>query len=109
MYQALRHRGSDDRQAVSVGGDYISLGIARLAIIDVAGGLARRHRGPAIAAQGCRCGVSLCRVGDGDLPVHDEQIHVRLIDQSGVNDNLEFVLLDTVRAIEQLRREGGPW
>jgi ADP-ribosyl-[dinitrogen reductase] hydrolase len=50
--------------------------------------------------------VSLCRVGDGDLPSRAEHLDVRLIDQPGVNDNLEFVLLDTVRAIEQLRREG---
>jgi ADP-ribosyl-[dinitrogen reductase] hydrolase len=50
--------------------------------------------------------VSLCRVGDTDLPVHAEQIDVRLIDQPGVNGNLDFVLLDTVRLVERLRREG---
>jgi ADP-ribosyl-[dinitrogen reductase] hydrolase len=50
--------------------------------------------------------VSLCRVGNADLPAYAEQIDVRLIDQAGANDNLEFVLHDTVRAIEQLRREG---
>ena len=50
--------------------------------------------------------VSLCRVGKADLPARAEQIDVRLIDQPGVNDNLEFVLLDTVRAVEQLRQEG---
>ena len=50
--------------------------------------------------------VSLCRVGDADLPAHIEQIDVRLIDQPGVNENLDFVLLDTVRAVEQLRQEG---
>jgi ADP-ribosyl-[dinitrogen reductase] hydrolase len=50
--------------------------------------------------------VSLCRVGDVDLPAHAEQIDVRLIDQPGVNDHLDFVLLDTVRLVEQLRREG---
>ena len=49
--------------------------------------------------------VSLCRVGKADLPDRAEQIDVRLIDQPGVNDNLEFVLLDTVRAVEQLRQE----
>lgn len=49
--------------------------------------------------------VSLCRVGNADLPAHAEQIDVRLIDQPGVNDNLNFVLLDTVRMVEQLRRE----
>ncbi len=50
--------------------------------------------------------VSLCRVGNADLPARAEQIDVRLIDQSGVNDNLDFVLLDTVRVVEQLRQEG---
>ena len=50
--------------------------------------------------------MSLCRVGDADLPARAEQIDVRLIDQPGVNDNLDFVLLDTVRVVEQLRREG---
>ncbi len=50
--------------------------------------------------------VSLCRVGTADLPARAEQIDVRLIDQPGVNGNLDFVLLDTVRAVEQLRRDG---
>jgi ADP-ribosyl-[dinitrogen reductase] hydrolase len=50
--------------------------------------------------------VSLCRVGNADLPTHAEQIAVRLIDQDGENPNLDFVLLDTVRLIEQLRKEG---
>ncbi len=50
--------------------------------------------------------VSLCRVGKADLPARAEQIDVRFIDQPGVNDNLDFVLLDTVRVVEQLRREG---
>lgn len=31
---------------------------------------------------------------------------MRLIDQEGENGNLDFVLLDTVRAVEQLRAEG---
>ena len=52
--------------------------------------------------------VSLCRVHDGDLPVGVEQIDVRLIDDVGpdASPNLEFVLTDTVRLIEQLRNEG---
>jgi ADP-ribosyl-[dinitrogen reductase] hydrolase len=50
--------------------------------------------------------VSLCRVGNADLPARAEQIDVRLIDQPGGNDKLDFVLLDTVRLVEQLRREG---
>jgi ADP-ribosyl-[dinitrogen reductase] hydrolase len=50
--------------------------------------------------------VSLCRVPIEDLPMGVEQIDVRLIDQRGVNNNLDFVLTDTVRLIEQLRNEG---
>ncbi len=51
--------------------------------------------------------VSLCRVHDDDLPVGVEQIDVRLIDDgSDANPNLDFVLTDTVRLIEQLRNEG---
>jgi ADP-ribosylglycohydrolase len=50
--------------------------------------------------------VSLCRVGNADLPTRAEQIDVRLIDQPNANDNLDFVLLDTVRVVEQLRQEG---
>jgi hypothetical protein len=50
--------------------------------------------------------VSLCRVGDDDLPARAEQIDVRLIDRPEANDNLDFVLHDTVRLVELLRREG---
>jgi len=50
--------------------------------------------------------VSLCRVADGDIPAGAAHLDVRLIDRVGENANLEFVLLDTVRAIEQLRAEG---
>jgi ADP-ribosylglycohydrolase len=50
--------------------------------------------------------VSLCRVKDQDLPACVQQLDVRLVDQEGENDHLDFVLLDTVRAIEQLRAEG---
>ena len=52
--------------------------------------------------------VSLCRVHDGDVPVGVEQIDVRLIDfvDPDANPNLDFVLTDTVRLIEQLRNEG---
>lgn len=51
--------------------------------------------------------VSLCRVNDDDLPVGVQQIDVRLIDSEGQDDNpnLDFVLSDTVRLIEQLRNE----
>ena len=51
--------------------------------------------------------VSLCRIHDEDLPVGVEQIDVRLIDDGpDANPNLDFVLTDTVRLIEQLRSEG---
>lgn len=50
--------------------------------------------------------VSLCRVADEHLPAGVQQLDVRLIDAAGENANLDFVLLDTVRAIEQLRAEG---
>ncbi|MCV7007439.1 ADP-ribosylglycohydrolase family protein [Mycobacterium gordonae] len=52
--------------------------------------------------------VSLCRVKDEDLPPGVEQIDIRLIDIVGpdANSNLDFVLTDTVRVIEQLRGEG---
>ncbi len=52
--------------------------------------------------------VSLCRVNDDDLPVGVEQIDIRLIDivDLDANPNLDFVLMDTVRLIEQLRNEG---
>ncbi len=51
--------------------------------------------------------VSLCRVADGDIRGGGlGHLDVRLIDQVGENANLDFVLVDTVRAIEQLRAEG---
>jgi protein-tyrosine phosphatase len=52
--------------------------------------------------------VSLCRLNDDDLPAGVEQIDIRLIDtaESDANPNLDFVLTDTVRLIEQLRNEG---
>jgi protein-tyrosine phosphatase len=52
--------------------------------------------------------VSLCRVNLTTLPKGVEQVDVRLIDDVGLdfNPNLDFVLIDTVRLIEQLRSEG---
>lgn len=52
--------------------------------------------------------VSLCRVADDDVRRDLPHVEVRLIDQTGRDDNphLDFVLLDTVRLIEQLRSEG---
>jgi ADP-ribosylglycohydrolase/protein-tyrosine phosphatase len=64
------------------------------------------------ALQDLPCGVdavvSLCRVNDDDLPAGVEQIDIRLIDKAepAANLNLDFVLTDTVRLIEQLRTEG---
>jgi ADP-ribosylglycohydrolase/protein-tyrosine phosphatase len=50
--------------------------------------------------------VSLCRVADEHLPAGVQQLDVRLIDREADNDHLDFVLLDAVRAIEQLQAEG---
>jgi protein-tyrosine phosphatase len=52
--------------------------------------------------------VSLCRVQDDYLPAGVEQIDIRLIDLADpdANPNLDFVLMDTVRLVEQLRGEG---
>lgn len=52
--------------------------------------------------------VSMCRVHDDDLPAGVEQIDVRLVDRTAPeeNANLDFVLADTVKLIEQLRTEG---
>lgn len=52
--------------------------------------------------------LSMCRVHDDDLPKGVEQIDVRLVDRTDVeeNANLDFVLADTVKLIEQLRSEG---
>jgi ADP-ribosyl-[dinitrogen reductase] hydrolase len=52
--------------------------------------------------------VSLCRVRNDYLSVGVEQIDIRLIDivDPDANPNLDFVLTDTVRLIEQLRGEG---
>jgi ADP-ribosyl-[dinitrogen reductase] hydrolase len=52
--------------------------------------------------------VSMCRLADDDMRVDMPHVEVRLIDrpERDENPNLDFVLLDTVRVIEQLRREG---
>ena len=53
---------------------------------------------------------AVCRraASPSDLPRGVEQVDVRLIDSDAPADdpNLEFVLLDTVRLVEQLRHEG---
>ena len=66
------------------------------------GGAAALHKLPA----GVDAIVSLCRVVDGDPAAGAKHLDVRLIDQEGEIANLDFVLLDTVRAVEQLRAEG---
>lgn len=50
--------------------------------------------------------VSLCRVSDDHIPSGTTHLDVRLIDRVGENANLDFVLIDTVRAIEMLRNQG---
>lgn len=52
--------------------------------------------------------VSLCRLADGDLQPDMPHIEVRLIDSAAPEDNphLDFVLLETVRAVERLRSQG---
>ena len=52
--------------------------------------------------------VSLCRVTDEDMRDDIPHVEVRLIDRPSHDENphLDFVLLDTVRLIEQLRQEG---
>ena len=56
------------------------------------------------STRSCRCAAS----PTSDLPRGVEQVDVRLIDSDAPadNPNLEFVLLDTVRLVEQLRHEG---
>ncbi|BBX18680.1 ribosylglycohydrolase [Mycolicibacterium duvalii] len=51
--------------------------------------------------------VSLCRVGDDDVPQGVPHVEVRLIDRAGADDNphLDFVLLEAVRAIEHFRQQ----
>ncbi len=52
--------------------------------------------------------VSLCRIGDEQLPAVDHHVEVWLIDRASPaeNANLGFVLNDTVDVIERMRAEG---
>lgn len=52
--------------------------------------------------------VSLCRLTDEDMRRDMPHVEVRLIDRAERDENphLDYVLLDTVRLVEQLRREG---
>jgi ADP-ribosyl-[dinitrogen reductase] hydrolase len=61
------------------------------------------------ASRFCRQGFSSANLRRVPLvPAGVEQIDIRLIDKIGpdANPNLDFVLTDTVRLIEQLRNEG---
>ncbi|OBF38970.1 ribosylglycohydrolase [Mycolicibacterium peregrinum] len=52
--------------------------------------------------------VSLCRIAESDVPEGMLHVEARLIDKADFDENphLDFVLLDTVRAIEELRAQG---
>lgn len=52
--------------------------------------------------------VSLCRVGDDDVPASFPHVEVRLIDRDGSDENphLDYVLVESVRAVERFRAEG---
>lgn len=52
--------------------------------------------------------VSLCRIAESDVPEGMPHVEARLIDKADFDENphLDFVLLDTVRAIEELRAQG---
>ncbi|MEZ0339873.1 ADP-ribosylglycohydrolase family protein [Mycobacterium sp. pV006] len=52
--------------------------------------------------------VSLCRVGDDVVPHEIPHAEVRLIDRDGVdaNPHLDYVLVESVRAVERFRSEG---
>lgn len=66
------------------------------------GAAARLERLP----EGTDAVVSLCQLADGHIPARIRHLEAPLIDDAGANPNLDFVLLDTVRAIEALRAEG---
>ena len=52
--------------------------------------------------------VSLCRLADEDIRPDIPHVEVRLIDRTDPDENphLDYVLLQAVNAVEQLRREG---
>jgi ADP-ribosyl-[dinitrogen reductase] hydrolase len=58
--------------------------------------------------QGVDAVVSMCRLADEDVPHGMPHVEVRLIDRAEPDENphLDYVLLDTVRVVEQLRAEG---
>lgn len=66
------------------------------------GAAARLERLP----EGTDVVVSLCPLADGHIPARVRHLEVPLIDTAGANPNLDFVLHDTVRAIEVLRAGG---
>ncbi len=59
-------------------------------------------------ADGVNAVVSLCRLADDDIRHDMPHVEVRLIDRDDPDENphLDYVLLDTVRVIEELRRQG---
>jgi ADP-ribosyl-[dinitrogen reductase] hydrolase len=52
--------------------------------------------------------ISLCRLADDDIRREMPHVEVRLIDrpEADENPNLQYVMLDTVRLVEQLRTQG---
>jgi hypothetical protein len=103
---AIERRGAPDRFDYS----YSSWGsvdqVARHPYDDEVwlGGIGALRRLPA----GVTGVVSLCRVGDDDVPSNAAWVEVRLIDNDdpAENPHLEYVLEDAVRAVEQMRAEG---
>ncbi len=70
----------------------------------VLGGITALHRPP----DGVDAVVSLCRVAATDMRRDVPHVQVRLVDRADPDENphLDHVLLDTVRAVEQLRTQG---
>ena len=60
--------------------------------------------------EGVEAVVSLCPISDQNMPIGAIHLEVRLGDgagdEAGAGPNLDFVLLDTVRAIEAMRADG---
>lgn len=105
LASAIQRRGEPDPFDFSYPGSPINT-VARHPYDDgvVLGGIGVLRRLPADVD----AVVSLCRVADDDVPVGMPHVEVRLIDRVSEDENphLDFVLLDAVRAVEELRREG---
>jgi ADP-ribosyl-[dinitrogen reductase] hydrolase len=105
LASAIRRRGEPDRFDFSYPGSPVDT-VARHPYDDgvVLGGIGvLRRLPPDVDAV-----VSLCRLADADVPQGMPHVEVRLIDrvEEDENPHLDFVLLDAVRAVEQLRRDG---